>query len=166
MQSKKSQVFLIFTLMALGFSGQTVQASSAGGSDSCGLGWSVTQKKSFLATTTRGTTDAFFPPTFSMTFGTSGCDQHTVVQKDQEAVRFAAANFYPLRAQIAEGQGEYLTGLAVLLGCKQDALAPFASAVQKRFEVITREADAFQMVQNMKREVLEDPVLAQGCAIL
>ncbi|MFM8315218.1 MAG: DUF3015 family protein [Deltaproteobacteria bacterium] len=72
---------LLSTTAVLAAKGSSASSGSVGlndaGTDSCGLGWQVTQKKSFLATTTRGTTNAFVPPTFGMTFGTIGCDKHS-----------------------------------------------------------------------------------------
>ena len=55
--------------------GPTFTLPDGGGSDGCGLGSEVTQKKSLLATTTRGTTNGTIPPAFGMTSGTIGCDQ-------------------------------------------------------------------------------------------
>src|SRR4051812_42927982 len=78
--------------------------------DSCGLGWQVTQKKTLSAKTTRGTTNAFVPPTFGMTTGTIGCAQHPLSKRDVEGALYATTNFDELSVEMAEGQGEFLKG--------------------------------------------------------
>lgn len=103
-------------------------------SDSCGLGWQVTQKKTFSATTTRGTTNSVVPPTFGMTSGTIGCAQHGLVKLDKKQLHYADANFENLVAEMAQGQGEYLAGFASTMGCSdRDA---FASALQANYAQI------------------------------
>ncbi|MGZ3705003.1 MAG: DUF3015 family protein, partial [Bdellovibrionota bacterium] len=87
-------------------------ASDGGGSDGCGLGWQVTQKKSFLATTTRGTTNGVVPPTFGMTSGTIGCDQHSFAKNELPALNMVATNQDALMIDIAAGGGENLAALA------------------------------------------------------
>ncbi len=102
-------------------------------SDSCGLGWQVTKKKTFSATTTRGTTNSVVPPTFGMTSGTIGCAQHSLVKAEMKSLHFADANYENLMTEIAQGQGEYLTGFAATMGCSS---AEFSSALQSNFSEI------------------------------
>src|SRR3954471_20570420 len=97
----------LLVAIALALVSSAAFASDGGGSDGCGLGWQVTQKKSFLGTTTRGTTNAVVPPTFGMTSGTIGCDQHGFAKNDQKAIEFVAANYEPLMVEMAQGNGEY-----------------------------------------------------------
>ena len=63
------KVSLAILSVGLVLSSASVFAASPGGTDSCGLGWHVTQDKSLLATVTRSTTNAVVPPTFGMTSG-------------------------------------------------------------------------------------------------
>jgi len=79
------------------------------GTDSCGLGWQVTEKKSLLGTFTRGTTNAFVPPSFGMSTGTIGCESHPVSKADGKGVEFVAQNYDTLRLEMAAGQGENLS---------------------------------------------------------
>jgi Protein of unknown function (DUF3015) len=135
------------------------------GSDSCGLGWQITQKKSFLATTTRGTTNAFVPPSSGMTFGTLGCDKHSFVKKNEEAgVTFALANQENLSIELAKGEGEFVDGFAQSLGC-HDSVA-FGRMAQNRYSEIFREkASALQVYQNVKQQIHQDPQLAASCGV-
>ncbi len=121
--------FVLVASLVLG----SFAASAASDSDSCGLGWQVTSKKTFSATTTRGTTNAVVPPTFGMTSGTIGCAQHGLVKADKKAIHFADANYENLMTEIAQGQGEYLTGFAATMGCSS---SEFSSALQSNFSEI------------------------------
>ena len=102
-------------------------------SDGCGLGLQVTKKKTFSATTTRATTNAVVPPTFGMTSGTIGCEQHSLVKAEMKSLHFADANYENLMTEIAQGQGEYLSSFAATMGCSAQE---FSSALQSNFSEI------------------------------
>lgn len=135
-------------------------------SDSCGLGWQVTNKKTFLATTTRGTTNYVVPPTFGMTSGTMGCVQHSFAGKDQDAAAYAMANYDALSVEMAEGRGEFLEALARTMGCSGGAIDEFGRMTQQRYRSIFNagKATPVQMFKNVKHEVRQHPALARGCA--
>src|SRR5689334_498155 len=125
-------VFSLVSALVIGsaFAADKEELSGNQGSDSCGLGWQVTKQKSLLGTSTRGTTNAYLSPTWSMTSGTSGCEKHDVAKKDQDAVKYVATNLYPLSAEMAEGRGEYLVGLAQVMGCNDGVMADFGQMTQ------------------------------------
>ena len=132
------------------------------GTDSCGLGWQITQKKSFLATTTRGTTNAFVPPTFGMTFGTIGCDKHSFTKNEEAGVTFALANQENLSIELAQGQGEYVSGFAQALGCKDSAA--FGRMAQSKYSEIMGSSDsAVQMYKNVRSQIAQDAELSASC---
>lgn len=118
--------FVLIASLALG----SFAAFADDSSDGCGLGWQVTKKKTFSATTTRGTTNSVVPNTFGMTSGTIGCEQHSLVKADMKPLHYADANYENLMTEIAQGQGEYLTGFAASMGCSS---AEFSSALQSNF---------------------------------
>lgn len=133
-------------------------------SDSCGLGWQVTQKKSFLGTTTRGTTNAFVPPTFGMTTGTMGCAQHSFAQKDVKAVEYVVSNYEPLTIEMAEGRGEYVEGLAQAMGCDASAYEAFGRMTQQQYQAIMPGKTApAQLFKNVQEQVKRTPALAGRC---
>ncbi|MBF0235234.1 MAG: DUF3015 family protein [Desulfamplus sp.] len=105
------------------------------GSDGCGMGWDVTEEKSFLGTSTRGTTNATFSPTFSMTSGTSGCDKHSIVRQDAQGIHYAEVNFTSLKMEMPRGNGEFLSGFAQVLGCG-GVTAMFGTVIQKNYQNI------------------------------
>ncbi|MFM8316658.1 MAG: DUF3015 family protein [Deltaproteobacteria bacterium] len=134
------------------------------GSDSCGLGWQITQKKSFAATTTRGTTNAFVPPSFGMTSGTLGCDKHSFVKNEEAGVMFALANQEPLSIEMARGEGEYVAGFAQALGCRD--VSSFGRMTQDKYtEIISENSSAIQMYKNIKQQIAQDSELSASCGV-
>lgn len=115
--------------------------------DGCGLGWQVTQKRTMIATTTRQTTNAFVPPTFGMTSGTIGCEQHQFAKNNVEATTYVVKNFENLRIEMAEGRGETLAALARTMGCNDSAVANFGEMTRAKYEVIFNSASAESPVQ-------------------
>lgn len=134
-------------------------------SDGCGLGWQITKKTSFLATTTRTTTNAFVPPTFGMTSGTIGCSPHSFAKKDQSGVTYAMTNFDPLTLEMAQGGGEFLDGFARSMGCGDAVTGAFGRMTQQKYRAIVRDGKVtpVEMFQNVKDQIRKDPVLASSC---
>jgi hypothetical protein len=133
--------------------------------DGCGLGWQVTKKKTLSAVTTRGTINVSVPPTFGMTSGTLGCAQHPLTQRDVDGARYAFNNFDVLSIEMAEGQGEFLTGFARTLGCDDASLEAFSHMTQSHYRSIMNEGKAtrIEMFDNIKTEMRNDPVLSARC---
>ncbi len=149
----------LYVLMALSllplcsFANQGGQSQTPGGTDSCGLGWQVTNKKTLMGTCTRGTTNGFIPPTFGMTSGTIGCDSHSFAKNEQTGLEYAVSNRDSLSLEMAAGTGEFLTGFAQALGC-QDA-SSFGQKMQQRYESIftSDKTSGIEMYENVKREI-------------
>jgi hypothetical protein len=136
---------------------------SPGGSDYCGLGWQVTDKKSFLGTTTRGTTNSVVPPTFGMTSGTIGCDQHSFAKADENAVIFVATNSEQLSVEMAQGKGEFLEAFARTLGCDDSAMSSFGRMTQKNYQTIMSGRNGIEIFKNVKTQISDDPALSIAC---
>ena len=79
--------------------------------DGCGLGWQFNDSRTMMGTTTRGTTNMTVPATFGMTSGTLGCEKIQFAKNDEKAATFVTSNFQTLKSELAEGQGEYVTGM-------------------------------------------------------
>jgi hypothetical protein len=133
--------------------------------DSCGLGWQVTKKKTLSGTTTRGTTNMFVPPSFGMTTGTIGCSKHSIAKKDGEAFRYAMVNYDALTVEMAKGKGENLYAFARTLGCSDAGQTAFAKMAQSKFTTIidSQNTSALDMFTNVKREMQADSVVALTC---
>ena len=133
--------------------------------DGCGLGWQVTAKRTMLATTTRGTTNSFVPPTFGMTSGTIGCQQHSFAKNELPAATYAFNNHDMLTQEMAQGSGEYLSAFARTLGCSENVTAEFGRTMQTNYSTIVGDENtsAVEMFHNVKRHLRSNPVLANGC---
>lgn len=153
MEKNMKKFAILFSLFAV----VPAFASDGGGSDGCGLGWQVTQKKSMIATTTRGTTNAFVPPTFGMTSGTIGCDQHSFAKAEMPAVDMVATNQDAIMMEMAAGGGENVASLAQALGCSDSAA--FAKAAQANYGRLVN-SSAAGFYRNVK-----SLAVAQGCSI-
>lgn len=121
--------------------------------DGCGLGWQVTDKKSYTATTTRGTTNAFVPPTFGMTTGTMGCDRLDIGKNDKEAAEFVATNYDVLKIQLASGNGEYVSSLSTAMGCQNSAALVGKTLQQKYGTVVAPAQNSIELYKNIRAEV-------------
>lgn len=102
-------------------------------SSGCGLGWKVTSRQSLLSSAIRNYTNSTASSTFGMTSGTSGCDRHSIVKNESKEIHFAESNFNSLMVEMAKGQGEYLKGFAMVMGCKENQTNDFSRAVQKNY---------------------------------
>lgn len=150
---KKLFLLAISTLIL----GATAQASTPGGSDICGLGWQITNKKTMIATTTRATTNAFVPPTFGMTSGTIGCDQHPIALRDIPAAQFVATNYDALLLDMAQGEGEMLAAFAHAVGCTDTV--SFGEMTRKEFSALTDGADSVELLRRVQSKTK-----ALGCS--
>lgn len=142
----KALVILASMLFAsVGFAADTL--------DGCGLGWQITSKKTYTATTTRGTTNAFVPPTFGMTTGSMGCDQLEIGKNNKEAADYVATNFETLKSELAKGQGEYVVALADSFGCKRSAEA-VGVQIQKNYgRVVAPAQNSAELFNNIRGEI-------------
>lgn len=145
-------------------SGAAAFAGSPGGSDYCGLGWEITNKKSFLATTTRSTTNAFVPPTFGMTTGTIGCDKHSLAMRDVPAAQFASSHYDALLFSMAQGQGEELQALAKTMGCSDAAIPAFGEMTRASFSDLTKGENSLELIRKLREEMQKNSALSQACS--
>jgi hypothetical protein len=131
----------------------SVFAASAPKTDSCGLGWQVTDKYTYTATTTRATTNAIIPPVFGMTTGTLGCDQLEIGANDKQAADYVATNFEVLKTELAAGRGEYVDALAGAFGCKAKS-AEVGAALQSNYDrVVAPAATPVELFRGIKSEI-------------
>jgi len=158
MKTLKLAIFII-VLMTLSFN--LYARDKSGG---CGLGWEVIDDHSLFGTSVRGTTHAYFTPTFSMTSGTSGCENHSIVKNEARGIHYAEANFANLMMEMSLGNGEFLAGFAEVVGCGE-VENTFSDVMQKNYGDIYSSNDIkpVEMYNNVLREIKEDRILAGAC---
>ncbi len=113
--------------------------------DGCGLGWEVTSDATMVATTTRGTTNVFVPPTFGMTTGTLGCKKLDLAANETESATYVLNNYANLRQELASGRGEYVEGLFEVMNCKK------ADQIKENYHsVVSPAQDGADLYNNLK----------------
>jgi hypothetical protein len=122
--------------------------------DGCGLGWEITNKKTVLATTTRGTTNAVVPPTFGMTTGTIGCNQFEgIASSEKQNAEYVAQNFEAIRSELAIGTGEYVDATAQSFNCDSKS---FSSHIQQNYNSVVAPAqNGIELYNNLKSAAAE-----------
>ena len=131
----------------------------------CGLGkmfWENNKKviPQVLAAATNGT---FGSQTFGITSGTSGCTNDGIVMNDQKVSVFASAAFENLKQEMAQGQGEYLSSLATLMGIPSEYHGEFSVAAQESYLHLFKSENTTpsEMLTALRQELLTHPVLSQ-----
>lgn len=154
---KKFFIALTIVVAAGAAQAQKGSMSSAGGRDTldgCGLGWQVTDSRTLIGTTTRGTTNAFVPPAFGMTSGTIGCEQISFAKNEQEAATFVASNYQTLKSELAVGHGEYVSAMIESFGCPTAQVPAISSKIQQNYNtVVAPTQNATELFNNLKNEV-------------
>jgi len=134
------------------------------GNAGCGLGSVVFGDSPGLVQTVAATTNGTFgSQTFGITSGTSNCVQNGgMAQVDQEA--FMKVNYGAIQKEAAEGKGEHLAALGVLLGCSSESRDTLFATIQAHHGQIFVEADPNRALSGVKQAVRTQPALAASCA--
>lgn len=142
-------------LLMAGLFSMAMSAQARDSFDGCGLGWEVTDQKTVFATLTRGTTNAFVPPVFGMTTGTLGCEEFSgIAMTEKDNLEYVAQNFESLRAELAMGQGEYVSAAAQSFRCDDESL--FGQHFQQNYEDLVAPAqNGIELYNTMKSEATE-----------
>jgi len=86
------------------------------------------------------TVNATGMPTFGMTSGTSGCTEDGAVKFVKEVEVYAEINMKDLSRDMVNGQGEYLSAFARLLGVKAEKQAEFGAFVRSNYGALVPSA--------------------------
>jgi hypothetical protein len=157
----KKALVLVAAALALASAAQAANTYTSAG---CGLGTILFKGKNskvhlILAATTNG---SFGNQTFGISSETLDCTAEGVVKNDKQVEVYAAVNLQQLSREMAQGGGEYLSGLSTLMGCKTDAQKQaFSQLAQTRYEKLfpSDSTDSSAMLSNLRSEMSADPVL-------
>ncbi len=107
-------------------------------------------------------------PTVGMTFGTSNCapnDSKSIAVMEQEL--YLAINRNVLEREAVRGQGEHITALSWLMGCRtQMGHAAFAQTMQVNFATIFADNNSNETLQQLVATLHKEPYLAKNCRII
>ena len=141
----------------------------AKGAQNCGVGPKVVKGKGIVSQTLVQLTNVSLLPSnaVSVTFGTSGCGYSDIVQKDAPRLQYVRFNYDNLEEDAAKGEGIYISGLAQIMGCSENAESVLTRTVHDKFGTFFKadseknKGDRF--FNSVKEEISNHPVLAKGC---
>jgi hypothetical protein len=161
-ENPMKRILAVVGMVAL-FGGAALAGTDAG----CGLGSVVFKGQKgmgpqILAATTNA---SFGSQSFGITSGTSNCNADSVVKNDVEQKVFVAANLDNLSQEMAQGQGQYVSALAGLMGCPTAAQGEFAKLSQEKYGTLFPSSDvkAEAVLAGLKLEMGRHPWLAAAC---
>ncbi len=104
----------------------------------CGLGYLVVREDNskgmqILAGTTN---NAVFPQTSAISSGTSGCTEDGAYKVVKAAEVYAEVNMDTLRREMANGQGEFVTTFASMLGARDQNVPQIVAMFQKNYATL------------------------------
>jgi len=147
----------------------TFNAYGADGSSGCGPGWYVFKDNSLVSSSLRTTTNGFLFPvvTFGMTFGTSNCTKHKIVQTEKQSLYFATNNYYELQGDVARGTGEHLSAFATTIGCPVKAQARFNEQMRSNYRklFVRDQAAPEALLIEVYNTILRDQTLTNQCSL-
>ncbi len=144
-----------------------VHALAIDGSSGCGPAWYVFKENSLVSSSLRATTNTILLPTvtFGMTFGTSDCAKHSIVDNDKHSLYFLAHNRDVLASQLARGKGEHLNSFGDSLGCSWWAQDTLNTALRQRLgSFFQSELDSVALLAQTRSVIHHDPVLREACS--
>ncbi len=129
------KLVLSLSLILFSFSTPSFAKDSSSG---CGPGWYVFKKNSLISSFLREITNTFLFPTVTlgMTFGTSECGKHTIVEKDKDSLEFLVHNFDDIMIESSMGDGKFLTSFSKTFDCSSSERIQFKSALKKNYKKI------------------------------
>jgi hypothetical protein len=151
----------LMLITALSFASTAALADSA---SQCGWGsllfnGQTGKASNVVAMTTNG---IFANNTFGVTFGTNGCEAGTISYGGKSMVQVGAV-MDEFSEDVARGDGEVLTAVAVTLGVSQEDRPYFKQTMQQNFAVIFPDQDVTQedVLANMWQVIGQDDRLAK-----
>ncbi len=141
-------------------------AMAKDGSSGCGPGWYILKDNSLVSSFLRAVTNGVLSPvyTLGMTFGTSNCAKHSIVDAEKRSEHLAMVGFEKLRQDVAKGEGPFLDAYAETFKCDQHGAPQFKQSLQANFTtVFSDNASPKTIVENTKMVVKTHPEIAQHC---
>lgn len=128
----KKGLLIVVALLAGAVSAHAASYTSAG----CGIGTLLMKgQKGPLGLGVAAFTNGWLSNSFSITSQTMGCTTDGVVKNEKRIEVYASVNFQKISTEMAQGGGEYLSGLSKLMGCKDEAQKQaFFHLAQQKYE--------------------------------
>ena len=110
------------------------------------------KKNSLVSSFLREITNAALFPIVSigMTFGTSNCAKHTIVEKDKDSLEFLAHNFDDLMIEASMGDGKFLTSFSKTFDCSSSEQVLFKATLKQNYKKILLQTSDTQQKHYLK----------------
>ena len=133
----------------------------------CGLGAVIYGADGGGQISAATTNSLFGNQLFGITTGTLECTDDGVIKVEVQQKVYAFQNFDSLKREMARGEGERLTSLAMLMGCSADTTQQFKSMTKKEYSnLFAGEADSDAMLMRLREVGSSDATIAAGCSAL
>ena len=145
----------------------STSASAADSSSGCGPAWYILKDKSLVSSAGRAITNAILTPvvTLGMTFGTSNCGQHKIVDNEKRSEHLVMVAFDTLRHDAARGDGRFVAAYAQTFSCDKTVVPEFTKAVQKNYgRIFGDDASPQEVVDNTLSVLRDNTLLAASCS--
>lgn len=159
----------LFAFIVAGAALGWAAAASAGGHNDagCGIGAMVFKDNTKGQQILAATTNQYLGQVYSITSGTFGCTPDAVAFRREQRRIFMAVNFRNLSRELAQGQGEYASSFASLMGCREEAVPQFLSVTKRDYDALFPETGATPeaVLQAVESRVSSDKELAGACTL-
>ncbi len=152
--------FLVITLLVL-----STNAFAKDGSTGCGPGWYIFKDNSLVSSTLRSITHGILWPvtTLGMTFGTSNCSKHKIVDNSKRSLHYATVSLENLRQDAARGAGQWVEAYAGTFQCSPLASLVFQRSLQKNYDQIFHSENPQHVVFSTINMIEGDHLLRTEC---
>ncbi len=154
--------FCAFVTLSIGGS-----LMAADGSSGCGPGWYILKENSMLSSAGRAITNGVLSPstTLGMTFGTSNCSKHSLVDADKRSLHFASRSYDILRQDMARGGGRHLDAYLATFGCDVIARQNLSGQMQDEFrQELFLTIQPAALVESTRGLIEASPALSTSCS--
>lgn len=136
----------------------------------CGAGkvlWAdFKNQKNILPQAFMATTNLTGMNTFAISSGTSGCTNDGQVWAEHKVTTFASITFDNLAQEMAQGEGEHLESLAMLMGVPAEHQAEFLSMAQDQYTSLIQDGESspVALIRALNDAIAGHPILAKATA--
>jgi Protein of unknown function (DUF3015). len=126
------------------------------------------KENSILSSSLRVTTNGILFPftTLGMTFGTSNCTKHKLVKTQERSLYYVTQNFYELKAQMAQGGGQFIDAYAEVIGCQSQDFPYFKKKIQEHYHQFFQKGEnPREVLKQTYHLILGDHRLVNSCSL-
>ena len=156
---------MLLTGLQLGTADADLDRKPYGDGPGCGLGSQIFSdgQKTMLHQSLAATTNGSFSQTFAITTGSWGCTNNGKFVSLEHATMFANLNFDNLSQEMAQGGGEHLASLAMLMGVPAEQQPEFFALTQEKYPALMHagEESPAAMIKTLDGAMAAHPVLVK-----